>query len=322
MAIAVNDRMFLIGLCERFRRELQEVEVRDLLPLATDACARLKIRPVHDLPEGYYADSDALRRYFSLVRALQASPAEMARDAGPLESLRLLQAIYASPAMGRAEDGPWLLPRNGSPLGEALRESAVWSVGTLTQRARVALRESDADLLAVACATEDPVAICVARESVALSAMVELADPEPPRYCWAVSPAVAAWAKRFVSAVSLTLQIDLPPPEPSSAPLYGHDASSADLLGRCILIARRPDADAPLYHWYIGGTPADLQVKDFWSTGLWTTDTLRRLPADRWPPEQSTIGDADPHAPRPTLPETALPAKRPGWWASLLGSKR
>jgi hypothetical protein len=210
--------------------------------------------------------------------------------ASSLQSLSMLQGIFGSPAMGRAEETKYLLPRTSSPLGEALRGANVWSVQGLTERSRDLIQDNDADLIAVACMTQDPVAICVARETMALTADVELAEIEPPRYVWKVSSKVSDIAKRFVSAVSSSFGITLPAPGPDSAAIYGEKAELAQLHGRCILMGQRPGDTYGHYHWYISGVRTQAEVLDFWSNTTWTTGMLRQLPLDRWPARGEKTG--------------------------------
>lgn len=293
MDIIVGDRLFVVGLCELFRQEMKVYEATTLLPLAETACRAFGLSPAPVPVEGYYSESQELSRFFRLVRALQVTELRSASPGSAHESVRRLRGVFYSPAMGRAEENGRVLPRNSSPFGEALRTTADWSVEGLSLRSQRLVRDDDAGLVAVASATGDAVAICVARESVALTAEVELAEVETPRFTWAVSPRVAEIAGRFVSALAEVTGLVLPAARPSSAGIYGQAARDADLINRCILVGERPDVAYPLYHWYIEASKGEPRVKDFWSTALWTTHSLRRLPANKKPIAGGQLGAPD-----------------------------
>jgi hypothetical protein len=284
--VVVDDRKLVIGLCDVYRRAMKPFEVATLLPLAESACRDLGLVPADAPVEGYYCESPELRRFFLHVRALQQ--AQLPERAS--SSLARLREVLTSPAFGRVEPSPYALPRMSSPLGEALESLAGWSVAAVSAGARDRLRDSDVGLVAVASATGDPVALCVARESMALTGSVVLASPEVPRYVWSVSEAVVRAARRFVAALADATGLALPAIEAGSAESYGSAASSADVVGRCILVARRVGDSHPLYHWYTAHGSGDLQVRDFWSTEIWTSEQLRSLPFDRWPRAGARVG--------------------------------
>jgi hypothetical protein len=172
MASVVDDRTFVIGLCQLFRQEMKAFEVASLLPAAEAACRELNLEPAAVPVEGYYAESPELTRFFRLVRRLQRADVAPAHGASP--ALRHLRSVLCAPAMGRVEQSDRLLPRTTSPFGEALETAAVWSVAELSRRAQASVRENDAGLVAVAAATGDAIALCVARETLALSEDVML----------------------------------------------------------------------------------------------------------------------------------------------------
>jgi hypothetical protein len=178
MKIFVDDRAFVVGLSELFREEMKSYEAATLLPIAEAACKVLGLSPVMVPVEGYYTESVELERYFRLIRALQdADIHEVSPDPGK-DTIYRLREVLTSPAMGRVEDNDRVLPRTTSPLGEALRILSNWSIDALSRQAVQLVRKDDAGLVAVAASSGDPVALCVARESMALVADVELAEIE------------------------------------------------------------------------------------------------------------------------------------------------
>jgi hypothetical protein len=290
MEIVVDDRTFVIGLCELFRTRMKEHETSVLLPHAEAACRELGLTPSETPIEGYYSESPALTRFFRLVRALQRAPESSPASDRAGESLRELRRVFGSPALGRPLASDRLLAMTDSPLGEALRQSDVWSIPHLTRESKRLVRPDDASLGAVAASTGDPVALGVARESVALSADVSTAEAELPGYRWTVSPDVAKVAERFVATLREATSIELPVPAAASAAEYGAAAQGAAIDGRCIRIGERPETTHPQYHWYIQATEKGCGVSDFWSTAVWTTEALRRLSPSRRPRAGSRVG--------------------------------
>lgn len=290
MKTVVDDQSFIVGLGELFRKEMKAYETDTLLPLAEAACKALGISAATAPVEGYYAESAELRRFFQLVRAMQDARMRDIPAGHGREATRRLREVFGSPAMGRAEQSDRVLPRTSSPLGEALRVLASWSIDGLARQAKQSINETDAGLVAVAAATADPLAICAARESVALVADVELAEAEAAEYVWAVSKPVSALAHRFISALAKATGIMLPVPGASSAHAYGEAARDAQLVGRCILIGDRSGNSYPFYHWYIDWSDGRCVVKDFWSTHVWTTEAMQQLPAARRPATGTQVG--------------------------------
>jgi len=325
--IIVGDRLFVVGLSELFRHNVKIYEATTLLPLAETACKACGLSPAPVPVEGYYSESQELSRFFRLIRALQIAELRPASPGSAHESIQRLRNVFYSPAMGRAEENGRVLPRNSSPFGEALRTTEDWSIEGLSLRAQRLVRDDDAGLVAVASATGDPVAICVARESVALTAEVEMmAEPDVPRFKWAVSPQVAEIAGRFISVLAQATGLVLPEAVPSSAAIYGQAARDADLIGRCILVGKLPGLTYPLYHWYIKATKGEPTVKDFWSTALWTTQNLRRLPANQRPTAEGRLGAPEPEnespadgrsSPRNSAAKPEGGLERKGWLARL-----
>jgi hypothetical protein len=327
MRIVVDDRTFVVGLSELFRQEMKSYEAATLLPLAETACAALNLSPAMIPVEGYYTESAELEKFFRLVRALQDSKTSEVSPGSWQNAINRLREVFTSPAMGRIEDSDRVLPRTTSPFGEALRILANWSIVGLTRQAQQLVRKDDAGLVAVAAATGDAIALCVARESVALIAAVEFAEAESPPFVWEVSERVAEVAGRFISALTESTGIMLPEPAATSSHLYGQAARDAKLLGRCILIGEQPGNRYPYYHWYIDQQGGQLSVKEFWSSSVWTTDILRHVPNSRRPvtgtrveaPHLSSelMGEANSSLSAPRT-EGQEQQRRKGWLARLL----
>ena len=290
MAIVVDDRMFVVGLCELSRQQLKAYEVSTLLPLAVSACRALNLTPAAVPIEGYYSESQDLERLFRLVRALQSAEMRTLPQGAGEQAIDRLRRVFTSPAMGRTEESDRVIPRTSSPFGQALRDSTTWSVDSLARQARDLVRTSDAGLVAVASVTADPIALCVARESVALAGGVELAAVEQADFVWAVSDAVAAVAARFVTSLAEATGITLPEPRAASSAVYGYFAQDADIIGRCILVGEQPGTAHPFYHWYIEANGATPAVNDFWSSTIWSTSDMRRLPSRSRPVCGARVG--------------------------------
>lgn len=301
-------------------------EVTTLLPLAETACKAFGLSPAMVPVEGYYAESDELERFFRLIRSLQHAEMREVSSRSGMNAIDRLREVFTSPAMGRVEENDRVLNRTNSPFGAALRLLADWSIDGLSRRAQQLVRNDDAGLVAVASVTGDPIAIGVARESVALTAHVELAEVDLPHFVWAVSKDVARVAGRFVSSLAETTGIILPKPEATSTQVYGQAAREAELVGRCILIGERSGNRYPFYHWYLDAQNGQLIVKDFWSSHVWTTDSLRHIPVNHRPATGAQVGapdqDNEPNGRGTTwshgpVTEDRHQRERKGWFARL-----
>jgi hypothetical protein len=290
MEIIVNDRTFVVGMCELFRQEMKVYEVSALLPLAETACKALQLRPAKVPIEGYYAESDELKQFFLLIRALQNTERRKTNSESDMTAIRRLKEVFTCPAMGRTEESDQILPRVSSPFGQALRQLADWSIDGLSRHAQQVVNDDDAGLVAVASVTGDPVAICAARESAALSSDIELAEVDVPHFTWAVSDAVINVANKFIASLAKTTGIKLPKADAASSHSYGQAAREAEIIGRCIFIGEQSGNPYPYYHWYIDMQSQEPAVKDFWSSHIWTTDSLRQIPTNQRPLPGAQVG--------------------------------
>lgn len=290
MEIIVDNRLFVIGLCELYRQKMKEYEAAVLLPLAASACEKLNIQAADCEIEGYYSENDELIRFFKLIRSLQNTESLDVLPAVELEEIRLLRKALNSPAMGRRIESSKILPRTSSPFGQAMSDLSEWSIDGLSHMAKQMVTDTDSGLIAVASATGDPVAIGVARESQALMADLEMAEVDIPTYNWDVSSDVRLIAEKFISSLAETTGILLPVPDAVSAEIYGQAAAEAEISGRCTLLGEQSGNPFPYYHWYIDSLDNRLVVKDFWSSHVWTTDALRSTPVTKRPILGSCVG--------------------------------
>ena len=297
MEIIVDNRLFIIGLTELFRSEMKVYEAGTLLPIAQAVCQALAVEPAQVPVEGYYYESEELTHFFKLVRALQRTPMPSAVPKPVLDGIHALRKALHSPAMGRVAESSNVLHLNSSPFTQALETTDQWVMQAIADASQKFVRDDDAGLVAVACASGDPVAICATRETMALTEMVCMAspeEPEVPHFIWQVTAAVEDVAKRFVSALQEATAIMLPPPAPEAAETYAMAARDAYLDGRCILVGQQPPSIGPLYHWYIDAWAGAPKVIDFWSNSMWTTEKLRDLPVEKRPTAGATLEMPEP----------------------------
>ena len=196
----VDNRTFMIGLDELYRKSMQRFEATRLLECARAVARALGAAPDAGPVEGYYAESPALTEYFQLMRALQRRDHSDAPRVERLEEFSLLHAITTSGLYGRAE-GDRLLPRCVDVLGLALEQEAQngWSKSVLAERARsIAIETGDFSLVALAARTGDLVVLAAARESVALYAdLMSLGSEGRIAYAWQVDDELSAAANRL-----------------------------------------------------------------------------------------------------------------------------
>jgi len=327
MKIVIDDQAFVVGLSELFRQQMKRYETTHLLPLAESVCAYLGLSPAAAPVEGYYTESAELEKFFQLIRTLQDAEIREIFP-GPTDAICRLRNVLNSPAMGRVESDDRLLSRSTSPFGEALQILSSWSIEGLCEQAQQLVTRNDSGLLAVAAATGDPVALCVARESMALMADVELAEMQLPEFVWEVSAHVAEVADRFVSNLAKTTGIVLPTPAATSSYAYGQAFKEAELVGRCILVGEQFGKPYPYYHWHIDLHDGRPKVKDFWSSSVWTTAMLRNEPFDERPAMGAQVGApglGNDDSIKPSLIPRAGDRRQPvrrGWFARLFQRRR
>lgn len=282
----VDNRVFLLGLDELYRRRMKRHESTELLACARAVAAELNVPPA-DVPiEGYYAETRRLAEYFRLVRGLRAVPNTASSRVARMPELRRLMSVMSAPLFGRPVGLEQLLPVGRDPLSQALvdigDDPSQLTVGTLAERAaRVALETDDFSLVGLASISRDPVVLAALRESVVLYAEFvtmsrESLEPPVHLYLWQVDEELTRRAARFVATFNQLFDDDLPEPVAENADLFFNAAAEEDIIGRCVCIAGTPPP-ARFYHWAIARGPDGRPVvEEFWDSEIWTTERYAR----------------------------------------------
>jgi len=275
----VDNRVFLLGLDELYRRAMQQHERSELLGCARTVAGVLHVAAADVPVEGYYADEPELASYFQLVRALQATPGDRSVEVARLPEFRRLLVVCSAPLYGRPVDTGNLLPVGRDSLSHALGDVwPDWSVSRLTAAAYATARETDDfSLVGPAARAKDPVVLTVLRESVVLYAEVFLGCALPPRraFVWAVEDELAKAARRFVDTFNALFgKRELPSPIRQNAEVYWRAYGLARILGRCVRLGQTEDRR--YYHWAVCRAPnGELTVHEFWHEEIWTTQRYR-----------------------------------------------
>ena len=205
----VDNRVFLLGLDELYRKAMKTHEQGELLTAARRVAAELEVSPVERPVEGYYAEHPLLTEYFLLVRALQDVDGERASEVASLAEYNRLTEVMSSPIFGEAQ---WTVERSGAtrflPVGrDALSRALLllrpaWTVESLTAAARTAAFENDdVSLVGLAARAGDALVLAALRESVVLYALVprygSLLWLKSLRYVWQVDRELVDAAARF-----------------------------------------------------------------------------------------------------------------------------
>jgi len=270
----VDNRVFLLGLDELYRRAMARHECRELLTCAQRVAGVLGVAPA-DVPiEGYYATEPRLTSYFRLMRALQDVDERRTSEVAELPEFLRLRDVASAPLYGRPELIGKLLPVGRDPLTQALIDTQPdWSVEGLTAAAHTAVHATDdISLVGLAARIRDPVVLAALRESAVLYAMAVLGLERPedrPQYVWQVDEDLAEQAKRFIRAFHELFGEELPPPDPTQAETYWDACDDNEIYGRCVRLGSN-DATEPVrhYHWAIRGS----SVHEFWHPEVWTTE--------------------------------------------------
>jgi hypothetical protein len=283
----VDNRVFLLGLDQLYRTRMKRHESTELLTCAHAVAATLNVPPV-DVPiEGYYGETTKLTEYFRLIRALQCVGDESAGRVARMGEFQRLSSVMAAPLYGRPVTGRSLLPVGRDPLAQVLIDTdgdlSQLSVGNLVERAyRVAVETEDFSLVGLASLARDAVVLAASRESVVLYAECAILSSEPPVpvLVWQVDDELARRGARFVATFNELFDDDLPEPVAENADLFFEAANENGIYGRCVCIAKHPEAG--FYHWAVClGPDGRLAVDDFWDTEVWTTDRYRDHPRER-----------------------------------------
>jgi hypothetical protein len=232
--------------------------------------------------EGYYTEDALLAEFFRLMRTLQQVDGSLTAQVSNLKEFQRLVEVTSAPLYGRPIDHGKLLPAGRDPLSQALLDTFPrWTVGSLTQAAcTAALDTDDFSLVGLAARAKDALVITALRESVVLYAEAVIgAAPSKPEFVWAVDPALAQQAGRFIEAFKNLFGETLPAAEPASAERYWWAHTQTRTNGRCVRIGV-DDRTQPArhYHWAICRRPDNVQVvREFWKPEVWTTERYRAL---------------------------------------------
>lgn len=278
----VDNRVFLLGLDELYRRRMKRHESTELLTCARAVAARLNVSPAEVPIEGYYAETRRLTEYFRLMRGLQAVRNENVRHVARMREFQRLLSVVSAPLFGRPIEEGLLFPVGRDPLAQALYDigtERLWTVDTLVEQAhRVAVGTDDFSLVGLASIARDEVVVAALRESVGLyaeKALSRFSRPPIPIYIWRVDDELARRAARFVTTFNDLFEEDLPEPLAENADLFFGTADEEGIVGRCVCIGRTPPP-TQFYHWAIReGTGGRLEVEDFWDIEIQTTSRYR-----------------------------------------------
>jgi len=284
--LAVDDRVFLIGLDKLYRDAMKDFESTKLLTCAEKVAATLDVEPLTVPIEGYYTESRALTRYFGLMRALQEEKEAKEGAVKHLPEFQVLWEVTNSLLYGRPQRNHKLLPVGRDPLSQALKESLPdWNITSLIHAAYdAALREDDYSLVGLAARAQDAVVLTATRESTALYAeIVSIGFHDEPvyHYAWHVDESLAEAANRFIQTFNRFVPGGLPEAEAHNAERFYKAYAKNEIIGRCIRIGQTEDGSQS-YHWAIvvRALPQDkfeLAVDEFWSEQIWTTERYREV---------------------------------------------
>jgi hypothetical protein len=293
----VDNRIFLLGLDDLYRKAMKKHEGEELLGCARVTAEALGVSPA-DVPiEGYYTETPQLSEYFRLMRALQGVDSRRAPAVDHLPHFRRLKQVGESGLFGASHDSRYLLSTGADPLTRALEQDPFpksWSIANLTKQAGViAAQSTDFSLVALAALACDAVVLTALRESVVLYARLTFCrrlPEEPFEYIWNVDETIAARARRFVTTFNELFDERLPEPSSANAPIFWNAHSRADIVGRCVRISVNPTVLPPQhYHWAIAWENDGLVVRDFWSPEVWTTERYREEQEASEPSEKGTM---------------------------------
>jgi hypothetical protein len=262
---------------------MKSFEIQRLLPSARIVARELSVVQAEVPVEGYYSENVQLTEYFKLMRALQEVSLDRRAEVNHLSEFQLLLKTTSSSLYGRPMQGPYLFPSGGDPLYDALAESKPneWNVPYLVNASyEAAVKNDDYSLVGLAVLIKDAVAITALRESVVLYALAALgASFEEIEYIyeWRVDEDIQKAANRFISTFNDLVPNAIPKAIPENAEYFHNAYTDNEITGRCVRLGY-DDSYTPFrhYHWAIRIGQTGLEVDDFWSEEIWTTDDYQK----------------------------------------------
>src|SRR5574341_400021 len=255
----VDNRVFLLGLDELYRRAMKRVEVLELLACAREVAMTLHVAPATGPVEGYYVEDKRLTEYFQLMRALQTLPNGRIADVEQLRAYQRLYDVTSSPLFGRVRNEDMLLPVGRDALTEALEKNrANLTIPGVTPAAEQAARAmDDYSLVGLAARAKDPVVLTALRESVVLYAMLAWlgaspGESRPQIFDWRVDDELAQQANRFIRVFNTLFPSGrrLPDAVAENAEVFWDACDVTSVVGRCVRLGYddtvRPSV---YYHW-------------------------------------------------------------------------
>ena len=279
--IIVDNRIFLIGLDDLFRKKQSRFEIKTLLPIVEDVQKDLHIK-IRNFPiEGYYNETEELRKYFTLMRNLQQEEKDREKEITNNEAFHKLLSYTGSSLFGTSIRNN-LLPVGKDPLAKALKILYPdWTIKSIVDRAyKYALKSDDYSLAGMASLIKDEVAITALRESTVLYSEMMVGAawfPEPPKivYEWVIDKELQKRANRFINEFNSLTGLKLPNALPKNAEVFYHAYENINILYRCVRIGANEEGKK-FYHWAIDKQGDNYFVKDFWDTKVWTTEMFRK----------------------------------------------
>lgn len=275
----VDNRTFLIGLDYLFRKNQKRFETETLLPIVEGVNNDLNLEIKNFPVEGYYNETEELKRYFTIIRNLQGVEIDKEVEIRDINGFNRLLSYVGSKIFGEGIREK-LLPRCIDSLGKAIGETYPnWNILNITETAnKIFLGTRDYSLVGLACYIKDEVAITALRESVVLYSGVILGASMMIKksYKWSVDKELQDRANKFIQEFNLLTGLNLPLALPENARVYYEACDDNNILYRCVNIGK-DETGLRFYHWAIEkGHDNNFYVKDFWDDHLWTTEEYRQ----------------------------------------------
>ncbi|MEL7086040.1 MAG: hypothetical protein AAGM36_16250 [Cyanobacteria bacterium J06597_1] len=279
----VDNRVFLLGLDELYRKAMKKHEATSLLECAQETATLLSVAPVNVPIEGYYSNSEELTKYFLLMRTLQQISRGREDEVLGSEAFLRLKQVAESPLFGLPYNSRYLLAAGRDSLSVALEQTDIsdWAIATVTEAAyQQALESQDISLVGLASLARDSVVLTALRESTVLYSWAVAGSaffpPTTPEYVWQVDNLLQTRAKQFVDTFNTLLDESLPEPHPRNAESFWKACKPGGIVGRCVRIGF-DDSVLPnrQYHWAIVRESTEIFVRDFWDTEIWTNERFR-----------------------------------------------
>jgi len=280
--VYINDFEFIIGLDGFYRKNMMKYESKKLLPLLNKMVNKLNINLKNVVIEGYYYETEELKKYFTIVQNLKNIEIEKIEIFKKHEGYNKLIELFCSGLYGEYLYEKNIIPIVNDNLNKTLIKinKIQYNYKNILDYAYEEIKDKEIlTLVEMGILTKNPIIVTALRESVALyvePVMLGIFEPPKNKYIWNVNKNIEKAGNKIIEMFNNICPYKIPVGIKENAELFYDEFIENNICYRCIKIVT--DENGLNYHWAIIGDEYNkkYEFKEFWDKKLWSTEEFKK----------------------------------------------